>query len=152
MITGLNHTGLVVQDIEKQVAFYRDVIGLRVVRDKEVVAPETGDHTGFPDVHRRLVFLGSDNGEHMLELIYYFNPPSPVGHQLEHHQVNSVHICFNVNNLDDIYIDLSEKGVRFFTPPKVINRPVGGRVGICYAQDPEGNWLEFIEEFNEETT
>ena len=32
MITGLNHSGLVVEDLERSIHFYRDVIGLELVR------------------------------------------------------------------------------------------------------------------------
>jgi len=37
---------------------------------------------------------------------------------------------------------------RFLTPPKVVNRPESAPVCLCYAQDPEGNWLEFKEVFS----
>ena len=145
MITGIDHTGLVVRDIEKQLAFYRDVLGLVVDYDKEVRAPSAGDHTGISNVHRRLIFLKSVSGEPMFELIEYISPKSPAGKALEHHQVNSFHLCFDVENLEGIYDDLAEKGVRFLTPPKLINRPEGDRVCLAYAQDPEGNWIEFKE-------
>ena len=145
MITGIDHTGLVVKDIEKQLAFYRDVIGLEVDHDKEVRAPGDGDHTGISNVHRRLIFLKDASGEPVLELIEYINPVSPGGQALDHHQVNSLHLCFKVENLEGIYEDFAEKGVRFLTPPKLINRPEGDRVCLAYAQDPEGNWIEFKE-------
>jgi hypothetical protein len=35
--------------------------------------------------------------------------------------------------------------VRFVTDPIFRELPGGGRFGICYAQDPEGNYLEFIQ-------
>lgn len=145
MITGFDHLGLVVQDIENQLFFYRDLLGLEVGHETEVFAPPTGDHTGFPDVYRKLVFLKNKAGEPMFELIYYINPESPSGHALKHHQVNAFHLCFNVKNLDGIYEDLVAKGVRFLTPPKHVNRPEGDTVCLAYAQDPEGNWVEFKE-------
>jgi catechol 2,3-dioxygenase-like lactoylglutathione lyase family enzyme len=94
------------------------------------------------------VVLGRPNCDHLLELVYYINPPSPVASQLDRHQVNASHLCFNVQDINDVYNDLSGKGVRFLTPPKFLDREGGSRVGICYAQDPEGNWLEFIEEID----
>ena len=143
----LEHTGLVVQDLDKQVAFYRDVIGLKVMREAEVTGPPGGDHTGFDGVHRKLVFLGDDEHGHQLELIYYIQPSSPAGTLLAHHQVNSLHLCFQAENLQSRYDELLRHGARFLTPPKLITRPqYGDRVCLCYAQDPEGNWIEFKEE------
>ena len=48
MVTGFNHSGFVVQDLDVMVAFYRDTLGLTVVREADSIAPEGGDHTGFP--------------------------------------------------------------------------------------------------------
>ena len=33
MVTGFNHSGFVVKDIEKMVDFYRDALGLTVMRE-----------------------------------------------------------------------------------------------------------------------
>ena len=46
MVTGFNHSGFVVKDLETMVGFYRDTLGLEAVREIDSVAPPTGDHTG----------------------------------------------------------------------------------------------------------
>jgi len=145
MITGFDHIGLVVQNVKDQLYFYCDLLGLEVENEKDVFAPPTGDHTGIPDVHRKLIFLHNKAGVPMLELIYYVKPQSPAGHALEHHQVNGIHLCFCVKNLEGMYENLVKKGVRFLTPPKYLTRPAGDPVRLAYAQDPEGNWVEFKE-------
>jgi catechol 2,3-dioxygenase-like lactoylglutathione lyase family enzyme len=144
VITGFNHSGFVVNDIEGMVAFYRDVLGLEVQREIDSLAPPEGDHTGIPGAHRTLVFVGSQGSEHALELVHFIEPPSPDGH-LDRHQLGAAHVCFNVDDLADLHARLTARGVRFVTPPIFRNLTGGGRTGICYAQDPEGNWLEFIQ-------
>ena len=144
MITGFNHSGFVVKDIDKMVAFYRDLLGLTVLREVDSVAPPEGDHTGIPGARRRLVFVGKPEGEHVLELVQYVEPPSPEGH-LDRHQLGAAHVCFNVADLEQLHQRLSRQGIEFVTPPIFKQTPEGGRHGICYARDPEGNWLEFIE-------
>ncbi len=149
MISGFNHSGFVVQDLERMVAFYRDTLGLVVEREIDSVAPPEGDHTGIPGAHRALVFMGhggkpGNTGGHSLELIQYLNPPSPDGH-LQRHQLGAAHVCFNVEDITAFHGRLSAHGVRFVTPPKFRPGPDGATHGICYAQDPEGNWLEFIQ-------
>ena len=143
MVTGFNHSGFVVQNLDTMVAFYRDTLGLKVVREADSVAPPEGDHTGFPGAQRTLVFVGKPEGEHLLELVHYRNPRSPEGH-LERNALGAAHVCFNIDDLQKFYDDLRSKGVEFVTPPKFRDTEDGGRVGVCYAQDPEGNWLEFV--------
>ena len=72
MITGLNHSGFIVEDIEKMKSFYCDVLGLKIEREVDSIAPPSGDHTGFPDAKRKLVFVGA-GGEHLVELVYFIN-------------------------------------------------------------------------------
>ena len=138
----IEHTGLVVKDLDKQLTFYRDVLGLKVIREGESIAPPGGDHTGINGVRRKLVFLGDDCGEHQLELVYYVDPASPPGNPLGQNQVGSIHLCFRTENLQNRYENLLQQGVRFLTPPRLTQ---GKRSCLCYAQDPEGNWIEFKE-------
>ena len=144
MIAGFNHSGFVVQDIDLMVAFYRDTLGLTVMNEIDSVAPPEGDHTGIPGAHRTLVFVGKPEGDHALELVHFIDPPSPRGH-LDRHQLGAAHICFNVTDLEALHQELSSKGVRFVTEPIMTDTPEGLRRGIFYAQDPEGNYVEFIQ-------
>lgn len=143
MVSGFNHTGVVVRDMDAMVAFYTDVIGLEVLREVDSVAPPEGDHTGVPDAHRKLVFVGMPDGGHRIELVKYLKPEAPEGH-VDRHRLGATHICFDVDDLDEVHRRMAPRGLRFLTPPKFRDTPAG-RVGICYAQDPEGNWLEFIQ-------
>ena len=144
MVLGFNHSGFVVRDIEKMVSFYRDDLGLTIDREVDSKAPSDGDHTGIPGAHRTLIFVGKGGG-HALELVYYIYPDSPEGH-LERNQLGSAHVCFNVENIEELYQDLKSKGVEFVTPPILSTNADGSIHGICYCQDPEGNWLEFIQQ------
>ena len=144
MVTGFNHSGFVVRDMDKMVRFYRDSLGLTVIRESESIAPPEGDHTGIPGAHRALVFVGREGAEHVLELVHFIDPPSPEGH-LERNQLGAAHVCFNVEDLERLHSRLKAEGIEFVTEPKFRELPEGGRRGICYAKDPEGNWLEFIQ-------
>ena len=143
MVIGFNHSGFVVRDLDKMVSFYRDDLGLTIDREIDSKAPTEGDHTGIPGAHRTLIFVGT-GGEHALELVYYVEPESPEGH-LDRNQLGATHICFNVSDIEQLYEKLKEKGVKFVTPPVMKTNSDGSKRGICYCQDPEGNWLEFIQ-------
>tara|TARA_B100000676_G_C17498953_1_gene542172 strand:- start:60 stop:494 length:435 start_codon:yes stop_codon:yes gene_type:complete len=143
MVIGFNHSGFVVRDLDKMVSFYRDDLGLTIDREIDSKAPTEGDHTGIPGAHRTLIFVGT-GGEHALELVYYVEPESPKGH-LDRNQLGATHICFNVSDIEQLYDKLKAKGVKFVTPPVMKTNSDGSKRGICYCQDPEGNWLEFIQ-------
>lgn len=101
MVSSFNHTGIVVKDVGKMVAFYTEVLGLKKLREIDSVAPPTGDHTGIPGARRKLVFVGFPDG-HQIELVHYIDPPSPRGH-LDKHQFGATHICFNVDDLASLH-------------------------------------------------
>ena len=145
MVIGFNHSGFVVKDIEKMVEFYRDALGLTVLREVNSVAPPEGDHTGIPGARRTLVFVGKTDQEHVLELVQFDNPPSPDSGRPRNNHLGAAHVCFNVENLEKLRQSLTARGIEFVTQPKFRETPEGGRRGVCYARDPEGNYLEFIE-------
>lgn len=142
MISGFHHTGIVVQDLDKMVRFYTESLGLKVLLELDSIAPPQGDHTGVPGARRRLVFIGFED-DHQIELIHYIDPPAGEGH-FHQHVLGAVHVCFNVDSLRETYATLAARGVRFVTEPKYKDGG-GKRIGVVYACDPEGNWLEFIE-------
>ena len=142
MVSGLNHTGIVVNDLERMVGFYCDDLGLTELNRVESNAPPEGNHTGIPGSRRTLVFVGFEDG-HRIELVKYHEPLSAV--RVEGMtRLGAAHICFDVDDIGKTHAELSAKGIEFVTAP-IIHHTENGRSGIVYAQDPEGNWLEFHE-------
>ncbi len=143
MTVSIHHTGLVVRDLESMVSFYTEVVGLNLLAEVDSIAPASGDHTGVSGARRRLVFVGETNGG-QIELVKYDDPGSPSSAGLDRHQLGSLHLCFRIDNLEETHQRLSARGVRFLTEP-VFREMHGRRVGVVYAQDPEDNWIEFLE-------
>ena len=73
MITGIAHICFTVSDLDRSIAFYRDVMGLEVIRILDC-PPEMrlGDIVGMPGCTARIAHLRSKGG--MLELFEYQNP------------------------------------------------------------------------------
>lgn len=142
MVTSFNHTGIVVDDLDTMVDFYCNTLGLTEHNRIESSAPPEGDHTGIPGAKRTLVFVGFEEG-HRIELVKFHDPKAQPGHQ-QISQLGTSHICFNVDDLEQTHTKLLAVGVKFVTQPKFRDTENGQR-GIVYAQDPEGNWLEFIQ-------
>jgi catechol 2,3-dioxygenase-like lactoylglutathione lyase family enzyme len=142
MITGMNHTGFVVRDLEKSVEFYNEVVGLQVVRRGERDGGTISQIVGYPDSHLKMAMLGIDQvGGHILELIEYLNPVSTDRPTQERAVLGASHLAFNVTDIQDTFQRLLDNGAKRLNPPVEV---APGRLA-CYLQDPDGNWIELIE-------
>lgn len=140
MITGMNHTGFVVRDLDRAVAFYRDVIGLKVVATRERQGKPISQVIGYNNAHLKIVVLSAGDG-HLLELIHYVNPPSAPRPSNERSVIGAAHLAFTVDNIEEAFRHITSHGAIKLNPPVEV---APGRKG-CYLQDPEGNWIELLE-------
>jgi lactoylglutathione lyase len=136
----MNHTGFVVKDRDKSVAFYRDVVGLKVVRTFERQGSPISQVVGYENTHLKIAILSAGDG-HLLELIEYANPPSTSRLSRQRNGLGATHLGFNVDDIEKTYQHLISNGAKKLNPPTEI---VPGRKG-CYMQDPDGNWIELLE-------
>ena len=145
MLKSFFHTGFVVRDLETSVAFYRDVMGLKY----EFTSERTGEFAekvvGFKAAHLKVAFLNMDNGHH-LELVQYFVPPSGQA-KFERNDLGASHLAFFVENMDEYHATMSNRGLKFIGPPAALVQDGKVTRKAAYAQDPDGNWLEFVEVF-----
>lgn len=142
----MNHTGFVVSDMERSVAFYRDLLGLSVERDQILEGEFISEVVGYPDARLHIVYLGTGDLRHSVELIQYLNPPGVAVDLPQRHQVGATHLGVIVDDLDEFHARLSAEGVRFVSGPAIRPNPVYPAASKgCYMQDPDGNWLELLE-------
>ena len=73
---------------------------------------------------------------------------SPRTPNVNRNDLGAAHLAFFVDDLDRFYAETSKKGLRYNNPP-ASQFDDQGKVSMkaCYAQDPDGNWLEFVETF-----
>ena len=144
VVSGFSHTGVVVRDLEAMTAFYRDVMGLAVQLEEDVTGQPGAQLTGFPEGHIRVVFMGMPGQNHVLELVEYVNPQGrdePVSRNAR----GAWHLCFQVEDMQATYQALLAHRVRFVNPPARLHSEAIGPLKACYALDPEGNSLEFLQ-------
>jgi len=146
MITGVGHTGLVVKDMEKMIAFYRDIFGLEVVLDTNVTGKEADDIVHFHVESERIVIM--ELGDKQIELLEY----RPFGREYpddyKSNDLFGVHIAFESNDMDRDYAMLKEKEVMIISNgPQTIpeTHPIFAGTRVLYIQDPEGHPLELIQ-------
>ena len=139
MITRLAHTGFVVKDLDKSVEFYRDAVGLTLVRTTEVTGEAISQVLGYDDVVLKVAFMDAGNG-HALELLHYVHPPGADRPSEERNTLGATHLAFDVDDMDGTFQRLIDNGARQLNPPAELR----GRM-VCYLQDPDGNWVELIQ-------
>ena len=146
MLKSFFHTGFVVKDLEEAVDFYTNVLGMRLAGRMERQGEFINQVLAFPDAHIKGAFLDKGEG-HQLELIQYFNPASGPG-GIARNDLGATHLAFWVEDIDRFYNETSQRGLRFNNPPASLRDDKGKLTRkALYAQDPDGNWLEFVETF-----
>ena len=105
----VDHLGIVVPDLEKAIALYRDVFGCDV-----------SDVLSMPDQGIEMVFVTLDNTR--VELLAPTAETSPIKHVLEDHTINDFlerspggglhHICYVVDDLETVRERLTDGGMR----------------------------------------
>ena len=140
----LNHTGFVVSNLEKSVAFYRDILGLEQDREMDAASWALSQVVGYDNAHIRAVNLAGAGG-HILELIEYVNPTPEQRDATEQRKratVGAAHLAFIVDDIDKTYEGLVSNGAQRLNPPV----DVLPGLKACYMQDPDGNWIELVED------
>jgi catechol-2,3-dioxygenase len=121
MVSDLSHLVISVKDLDKMVAFYRDVMGLEV----------THEHPGH------MVFLTADRTieDHMIGLFTGLEGESNV----------LVHHCWRVDSVEDVrafYRRFVELRVPIDHCVSYAYTWLGQSTVSCYFKDPEGNHVE----------
>ena len=141
MIRGIHHTAISTADLERSIAFYRDLLGFETVMDwswPEGTANMNATHD-LEETAGRVVLLKAGNA--MLELFQFETPtPKPVDPDRPLSDHGITHFCIDVDDIDLEYERLKAGGMRFHCPPVDY-----GTVKTTYGRDPDGNVIELQE-------
>jgi catechol 2,3-dioxygenase-like lactoylglutathione lyase family enzyme len=144
----VNHLNIVVADMERSLAFYVGLLGLRVTYEVELTGQWIEQVAGLPDVSARCVFVQPSGGGARFELLEYRTPP---GISLPDDSITNTiglrHVAFEVEDLDGLYQRLRDAGVRFVSPPVTVPFTVVGNIRkrLCYCHDPDGVLVEIAD-------
>jgi catechol 2,3-dioxygenase-like lactoylglutathione lyase family enzyme len=146
MITGLSHTGLVVKDMEKMIAFYRDIFGFEVILDTAVSGQEADRIVDFHVEHERIVLMELQNSQ--IELLEYRPTGRGYPEDYKSNDLFGVHLALQTNDMEGDFAALKAKGVKMISQgPQTIpeDHPLFAGTKVLYLQDPEGHPLELIQ-------
>lgn len=133
------HVGIVVNDIEKMISFYRNIIGLEIYSDEIESGPFINDILKSENLSARIIKLGK-NSQTILELLDFNNKKKSC--KILINQIGITHFAFTVDNLNFLYASLIKNNIEVLSEPKI---SVNKQFLVCFCKDPENNYLELVE-------
>lgn len=127
------YTMIRVTDLDRSVAFYRDVLGMQEVRRET-----------FSEGRFTLVFMGYGKvlDETLIELTYNWDDNQYT------HGSGYGHLALEVDDIFGACARITNKGVRILREPGPMTWPVdetGHRENIAFIEDPDGYQIELVE-------
>ena len=114
-----NHFNFNVLDLEKSLKFYKEALGLDVVREKD-----------SSDGSFKIVYLGDHSSDFLLELTWMRDQKEPYNLGDE-----EFHLALVTDDYDAAYKKHKEMGCIAFENPTM---------GIYFVTDPDGYWIEIV--------
>ena len=140
----IHHTGYTVSDLDRSVAFYRDLLGCEVIAQQEKQGGYLAAIVGYPDAHVRMAHLRLPDGEHVVELFQYVAPAGGAA-DVEPKNVGASHLCFVTGDLQADYERLAVAGVSFVSPPVAVDTGINTGGYALYLRDPDGIVVELFQ-------
>lgn len=137
------HVGLVVVDLERQLSFYRDLLGLEIVYHEVESGSFLEKILSLSGVSIEIYKLGR-GGQTVVELLKYNYPEEePNEREIVFNKPGLNHFALTVSDVDSLYEKLSGVGVRFISEPTVNEMSTHK---VCFCRDYESNLIEIVEE------
>ncbi len=129
-IKKINHIAIAVKDVEESLKFWRDAMGLKVDHIEDV-----------PSQKSEVVFIPVGDSE--VELVKPTSPDSGVAKFVEEKGGGMHHLCFEVDNIDEMLVQLKDKGIRLIN--EVALELPGRKMAFIHPKSTNGVLVELYE-------
>lgn len=146
---GVDRTGFVavgVSDLDRSVAFYRDVLGFRLLFERGPLR-QPGDQLGLAgEIALRAAYLDDPRGgAFMLELVQLLDPVATGRPAAQAHRTGLFRMAFLSDDLGRDHAALTGRGVVCWSPPGPVELGPGVPTVTAFLfEDPDGAVLELI--------
>jgi catechol 2,3-dioxygenase-like lactoylglutathione lyase family enzyme len=144
LVSGVDHVGLTVTDLERSIKFYTEILECTVVVKQEKEGGYLAAIVGYPDAHVKMAHLQPAGSAQRIELFEYCTPKS-APRELEPRNVGNAHVCFVVSDLAALYDRLVKNKVSTFSPPVEVDTGVNKGGCALYLRDPDGITIEVFQ-------
>ncbi len=142
--TGLDHASIGCRDLDRSLAFYCGLLGMRLRGRGEVEGAKEFEITGIPDARVRWADIEFRYGQ-VLELIEYVKPRGTPT-RTQPNDPGAMHISLRVADIAAVHARLVAAGVETRTDPVEITDPGPWQgASAFYAGDPDGVTVELIQ-------
>jgi catechol 2,3-dioxygenase-like lactoylglutathione lyase family enzyme len=132
------HVGIVVNDLDKMLWFYQDVIGLEILYDKIEEGDFLNHILNSNNKSPRIIKLGLDN-KTIVELLY-FGPCKINKKNL--FENGYTHFALTIENVKSLYEKFIDNNLLVINTPIISDEKT---VKVFFGVDPENNIIEFVE-------
>ncbi len=133
LFTAIDHVGVAVADFDAAVAFYRDVLGMRLAHE------ETNEEQG---VHEAMMEVG-DSGS-CVQILAPLTPASTIAKFIDRSGPGLQQVAYRVADIDAVSATLRERGVRLlYEAPK--RGTANSRINFVHPKDAGGVLVELVE-------
>jgi len=141
MTKAIRHTGVIVTNMERSLEFYRDMLGLIVVLDREQEGEFLARLIALPGVRMRVAMLQAEDGN-KVELFQFYSHPKPAPEKVETSDIGCSHLAFAIEDVDAAYEEFQQKGIKFNSAPMI---SPDGYAKVVYCHDPDGTIIELVQ-------
>ncbi len=136
----LTHLGICVSDLERSVAFYRDVFGFQEVGRLEPDVEGTRRILEIPNARLQAVYLERDGWR--IELLYFPSGHTPSDVPRPVNQAGLTHLSFRVTDMAALLARVADAGGSLREDSRI---DFGGGSSALFVLDPDGTRIELID-------
>ena len=142
-IIAADHTGFTVANLERSLAFWRDVLGFQLSHRAHHTGALASEVTGVPGAEILIAVLKGHG--HKIELLEYLAPADRKHIELRPCDVGSVHIALTVDNLDGVLSAIAASDWKPAGKPQTLTSGPNAGKRVAYVRDPDGTTIEFMQ-------
>jgi catechol 2,3-dioxygenase-like lactoylglutathione lyase family enzyme len=143
-IVGADHTGITVSNLERSLAFWRDVLGFELSHTAHQTGEMAKEITGVEGAEIKLAVLKAPGG-HKIELLECLAPADRKRTNLRPCDVGSVHVALLVHDLDAVLERIARSDWKIAGKPQRLQSGPNAGKRVVYVRDPDGATIEFME-------
>lgn len=147
-VSMISHVAVCVRDMDRTIRFYRDLVGLQLVRDEIQETGTVYDHVyAGRHARRRIVCFRTASTSPESTTLYfqqYFGGDAVSGERIMLDQVGITHLSFTVTDLEALCARMLAAGAELCGPRETFVDPQGKLADVFFF-DPDGILVQFDE-------